>query len=202
MKQTTPSADRNMHAIRDAMRDLVPVAACDLLEIASGTGQHGALIAPALPNLKWWPCEHDPARMASIAAYAAETENMMGAQQVDVMQAGWAEAIRPELVDVMLNINMIHISPWEACCGLLEGARIKLKPGGILMFYGPFRQRDVETVQSNREFDEWLKQRDPSYGLRLLEDVADEASARGLQLEKVLTMPANNLLVVFTRQGA
>ena len=199
MKQTSPSADRNMNVVRDRLLDLIPENARDLLEISSGTGQHGAHCAPAMPNLRWWPTEYDAARMASIAAYAVDRSlaNFMAPQQLDVMDEHWPVAVQPETADVILNINMIHITPWQACVGLLEGSGRKLAAGGLLIFYGPFRQRDVETAPSNEAFEGWLKKQNTAYGLRYLEDVAEEAERHGLQLSEVVTVPANNLIVVF-----
>ena len=48
-------------------------------------------------------------------------------------------------------------------------------------------------------FDGWLRARDPRFGIRRLETVAEEAGARGLVLDEVVEMPANNLIVVFRR---
>lgn len=191
-----------MEPIRIALCDLVPDTAHHLLEIASGTGQHAAHIAPSLPQLQWWPCEYDTARFPSIAAYGDDTPNMMAPQQVDVLQVNWAETINPERADVILNINMIHITPWSACVGLLSGAGAKLVSGGMLVLYGPFFQRAVAPVSSNLDFDQWLRQRDCAFGLRYLEDVETEAMRHGLYLSRILEMPANNLLVVLVRRDA
>ena len=193
-----------MGVVRDRLLKIVPETARDLLEVSSGTGQHGAHCAPAMPHLNWWPTEFDPERLASIAAYAADTPsgNLMPPQQLDVTANDWADAVRPEHTDVIVNINMIHITPWDACTGLLRGAGCKLSEGGLLIFYGPFRQRDVETADSNEAFDVWLKSQNPAYGLRFLEDVAEEASRHQLSLSEILLVPANNLMVVFRRTDA
>jgi hypothetical protein len=204
MKQTAPSADRNMGVVRDRLLKIVPETARDLLEVSSGTGQHGAHCAPAMPHLRWWPTEFDAERLASIAAYAADTPsgNLMPPQQLDVTANDWADAVRPERTDVIVNINMIHITPWDACTGLLRGAGRKLSEGGLLIFYGPFRQHDIETADSNEAFDVWLKSQNPAYGLRFVEDVAEEASRHSLSLSGILPVPANNLIVVFSRKDA
>ncbi len=186
--------------ILEALLGLVPQSARNLLEVASGTGQHGAHIAPHLPMLTWWPTEYDMAKLPSISAYADEVANMMAPSQVDVTREDWADHVGPRSeVDVILNINMVHISPWAACVGLMQGAGGKLSAGGMLVLYGPFRQRDVETAPSNVAFDGWLKQRDPIYGLRFLEDVVDIAAQHRLDLSLVRRVPANNLIVVFQK---
>lgn len=204
MKQTSPSAERNMGILRDRLLKIVPDTARDLLEVSSGTGQHGAYCAPAMPHLRWWPTEYDPDRLASIAAYAADmpSGSLMPPQQLDVMADAWEDTAKPERADVIVNINMIHITPWAACAGLLRGAGRKLHDGGLLIFYGPFRQRDIETADSNEAFDAWLKSQDPGFGLRFVEDVAEHAATHNLHLHEILPVPANNLVVVFTRKEA
>jgi len=99
---------------------------------------------------------------------------------------------------------MIHIAPWEACLGLLDGAATVLgaataqlaRGGGILALYGPYRRGGAHTAPSNAAFDESLRSRNPAWGVRDLEAVVHEAAARGFTLEEVVEMPANNLTVV------
>ncbi len=101
--------------------------------------------------------------------------------------------------DAILCINMVHISPWEATLGLLAGAGRALDPGGPLILYGPYRRRDVETAPSNEAFELWLKAKDPRFGLRFVDDVSAAAAARGLALDRIVEMPANNLILVYRR---
>ena len=51
-------------------------------------------------------------------------------------------------------------------------------------------------------FDADLKSRHPAWGLRRLADVAMQARAAGLTLKERVPMPANNLLLAWTRAGA
>jgi hypothetical protein len=203
-RRVAPAAERNKDAILNVLRDVLPAGQSNLLEVAAGTGQHAVHFAAALAHVTWWPCELAPENLASIEAYRSRSAitNLMPSQQLDVTQAGWPSAVEPSEADFILCCNMIHIAPWAACVGLLEGAGTKLVPGGGLMLYGPFRRQGVETALSNEAFDQSLKQRDPAWGLRLLEDVADAARPHGLELEQVIEMPANNLSVVFKRTGA
>jgi hypothetical protein len=99
--------------------------------------------------------------------------------------------------DVVLNLNMVHISPWSAALGLLDGAARVLKYGGALILYGPWLQAGVETAPSNLAFDQQLRERDPEWGLRRLEDFEAAASERGFALEQARAMPANNLMLLF-----
>ena len=49
--------------------------------------------------------------------------------------------------------------------------------------------------------ESWVRRRNPDWGLRCLADVLSQAQAAGLQLQQRLHMPANNLLLVLSRQG-
>lgn len=102
--------------------------------------------------------------------------------------------------DVLLCINMIHISPWSATEGLMAGAgEVLANPGGLLALYGPFREADVPLAPSNAAFDDSLKSRDPRWGLRDLAAVVAEAKSHGLHLTRRIEMPANNLMLLFRR---
>ena len=200
MKQTSPSADRNMAVIRDQLLKVVPASARDLLEISSGTGQHGAHCAAALPHLRWWPTEFDAERLASIAAYAADAQSAKPDVTATGRCDGWSVGRHCTARARRRHCQHQH-DPYRALgclCGLLRGAARKLSDGGLLVLYGPFRQRDVETAQSNEAFDAWLKNQHPAHGLRFVEDVAEEASRHKLSLSEIIPVPANNLVVVFS----
>ena len=74
-----------------------------------------------------------------------------------------------------------------------------LPAGGLVIVYGPFLERDVETTASNLNFDASLKARNPAWALRKLEDVEAVANSHGLTLEERIEMPANNICVIFRR---
>ena len=94
-------------------------------------------------------------------------------------------------------MNMVHISPWEAAIGLIDGAAHLLIGGGPLILYGRWLKDDIETAPSNREFDASLRARDPQWGLRRVEDFAEAAEKQGFALEETRAMPANNLMLLF-----
>jgi len=94
---------------------------------------------------------------------------------------------------------MVHISPWASALGLLAGAARVLPFGGPLILYGPWLKDDIPTAASNLAFDQDLRGRDPSWGLRRVEDFAAAAEERGLRLESTRPMPANNLMLLLRR---
>ena len=100
---------------------------------------------------------------------------------------------------MVFNANLVHIAPWAVCRGLLRGAGRHLVDDGRLLIYGPFSVGGAHTSDSNAAFDRSLRSQDPSWGVRDLEEVEACASEHGLRLEECVSMPANNLIVVFVR---
>ncbi len=196
-KDFAPSAERNKDEILGALLDVLPTTGT-ILEVASGTGQHAVHFAPRFPGAIWQPSERRPEALASIRAYAAEAglPNLREPLEIDVTRTEWPI----EHADAMVNINMLHISPWSTCEGLLAGAGRVLAPGAPLFYYGAFFREDRETVPSNIDFDLSLKERNPAWGVKQLEEVTAFAETQGLFLDKAIDMPNNNYAVVFRRR--
>lgn len=195
-KRHAPATARNADAIIAELHDVLPEAG-SVLEIASGSGEHVVAFARAFPALAFQPSDPDLHALASIAAWRAEAglPNILAPIALDAAAAAWPV----ERADAILAINMVHISPWEATLGLLDGAARILPPGAPLYLYGAYLRDDAPTAPSNLAFDQSLRARDPRWGIRRLEDVVAQAAMRGLSLGKVVEMPANNLSVVFAR---
>jgi len=115
---------------------------------------------------------------------------------LDVRDAAWPVTA----ADAILAINMVHISPWEATLGLLDGASRLLPKGAPLYLYGAYWQDGVERAPSNVNFDANLRARNSVWGIRRIEDVIAEAQTRGLVLDRIVSMPANNLSVILRRR--
>ena len=195
-RRTAPHVARNAVPILEVLRDVLPAEGL-VLEIASGSGEHVLAFARGLPNLAWQPSDPDPVALASIEAWrAAEgAPNLLAPLRLDAAAPDWPL----ERADAILCINMVHISPWSATLGLLDGAARLLAPGAPLYLYGAYRRDGVPTAPSNEAFDCSLRTRNPDWGVRRLEDVAAEAERRSLALDRVIEMPANNLSVIFRR---
>jgi len=194
---TSPAVARNRAPILDVLRRVLPEHGL-VLEIASGSGEHAAYFAAALPHLTWQPTDPDTAALASIAAYraAARLPNLLPPLALDAAASDWLV----KQADAIVAINMIHIAPWAAAEGLMAGAARLLVP--VLYLYGPFREHGRHTAPSNAAFDESLRARNREWGVRDLDEVAALASRHGLALEERIAMPANNLSVVFRRRPA
>jgi SAM-dependent methyltransferase len=193
---TYPAPERNKAPILEVLRRVLPVRGT-VLEVASGTGQHIVHFAQALPHIAWQPSDPEPDHRSSIQARvaAAGLGNVLAPLELDVRTRPWPM----QHVDSILCINMIHIAPWEAALALLAEAGRVLPPGGVLYLYGPYRRDGVDTAESNTAFDADLRQRNPAWGVRNLEEVQREAADSGLLLQEIVEMPANNLSVIFRR---
>jgi Protein of unknown function (DUF938) len=191
-----PATERNREPILAVLKTILPPKG-QVLEIASGTGQHLTFFAPHFPELTWQPSDPDPMHLASIESWIEQrpSANILSPIQLDVTSDGW----EINYADVMLCINMIHIAPWEACLGLFRGAQSILPNSGVLYLYGPFKQQGEYTAPSNEDFDFSLRAQDPSWGVRDLEEVVNTAQKYDLHLQQVIPMPANNFSVVFRK---
>ena len=196
--KNAPAADRNKDAILGVLRQVLPVDGL-VLEIASGTGQHVAHFAAALPGLTWQPSDSDESMLDSIAAYvsAKGLENVAAPILLDARVDNWPVSS----ADAILCINMLHIAPWAAAEGLIRGAARLLGNSQPLVLYGPYMQRGCHTAPSNAAFDASLRRRDAEWGVRDLDDVTALAQGQGFTLDQVVAMPANNLTVVFRAGG-
>lgn len=194
-------ADRNKQPILDVLRTLLP-AQGHALEIASGTGQHVAWFAAQLSAWQWQPTDLTGDLFASIAARVAQARlpNVAPAQLLDVCADTWLGSAQPApTFGLIYCANMLHISPWATCAGLMQGAARHLSPGGMLVTYGPYLEEEVPTSPGNLSFDQSLRAQNPAWGIRQREAVAQAAQRAGLRLAARHAMPANNLLLVWTR---
>ena len=197
--QTSPSVARNRDPILLVLRRVLPGRGT-VLEVASGTGEHAAHFAAALPHLTWQPTDMDEDARRSVAAHRelVGLPNLLPPLALDVRAPVWPVAH----ADALVAINMIHISPWTAAEGLMAGAARVLPPRGVLYLYGPYKENGEHTAPTNAAFDASLRARDPAWGVRDIADVRALAGAAGLDLVERVTMPANNLSLVFRKQRA
>ena len=199
MKRTAPAAGRNRESIAAVLAEELPGTGL-VLEVASGTGEHAVHFAQTFPALDWQPSDPDAEARASLAAWREEAglANLRDPLPLDAAAPRWPV----QRADAVLCINMVHISPLAATEGLLAGAAGLLAPGAPLVLYGPYLEADVETAPSNLEFDAWLKQRDPEFGLRSREWLDTLAASHGFALTRRVAMPANNLMLVYRKGEA
>ena len=203
LRQHAAPSERNRAPIRAILERYLPKQGDGLVfEVASGTGQHTAFFAAAFSNLTFQPSDLNEDAHDSINAWVAHEAltNVRPPMQVDASDIDPASlAVDPPVV-AMVNINMIHISPWAACEGLMSAAGRVLPSGAHLFMYGPYARGGGHTAPSNAAFDESLRGRNPEWGIRHLEDVIACAESHGLEHADTIEMPANNLSVVYRRR--
>ncbi|MWB79812.1 DUF938 domain-containing protein [Pseudooceanicola sp. 216_PA32_1] len=193
-----PAAARNSEPIGDLMQAVAPTHG-RALELASGTGQHVAMLARLMPGLSWQPSEIDPARRRSIDAYAADTGlgNIRRAAQIDAVTHGWAT--RHGLQDLIFLSNLLHLISRSEADTLIEEVAHALAPGGIFVLYGPFKRAGELTSEGDARFHAQLVAADPRTGYKDDFDVIEMLHANWLELDRVVEMPANNLAFVARR---
>ena len=199
VKQYAPATQRNREPILKVLSEVLPQNS-KVLEIASGTGEHAVYFASKLPSCHWIPSDINPESRSSIIAWKSDNaiDNLSLPLSIDVTQDNWQSGVAKE-INSIVNINMIHIAPWQVCLGLMKGAGQILSPSGILYLYGPYKSNGKHTAISNANFDRSLRDRHPQWGVRDLEQVVEAAANANLKLQQVIEMPANNLSVIFSR---
>ena len=193
-----PATERNRAPLGNALSELLPEQGA-VLEIASGSGEHAVTFQRRFPGVLWQASDPDPIHCKSINAwidYECLSSQMPPALKLDVLDQPWLipEKITIEL-KVVVAINLIHIAPWHCCQSLVEQASKYLPMGGRLILYGPYRRNGLHTSLSNEVFDQSLRERNPSWGVRDLEAVETLCTDVGLENMHCIELPANNLVV-------
>ncbi|CAO3571219.1 unnamed protein product [Mortierella alpina] len=209
------AADRNKDLILDQLRPYLDEAHL-VLEVGSGSGQHVFHFASAYPKVVFQPTEYDTSLLASISAYSEElnqghhrintpleldaTKPEHWQRILDAGQQGKHESMQG-CYDLVLVTNVFHISPWIVGQSIVRGAGQMLKPGGRLILYGPFKKDGQFNTKSNREFDQTLRGRDPSWGVRDMEEIETVAKNEAhMLLARIVDMPSNNYMLFFEKQ--
>ena len=193
-----PATVRNRAPIGAALSELLPEQGA-VLEIASGSGEHAVTFQRRFPGVLWQASDPDPSHCKSINAWIAHeclSDLMPPALQLDVLDRPWLIPERTSVeLKVVVAINLIHIAPWSCCQSLVEQASDHLPIGGRLILYGPFRRNGLHTSSSNEAFDQSLRERNPSWGVRDLEAVETLCSEVGFKNMRFTELPANNLII-------
>ena len=192
----SPTAGRNKTPIGEVIAPHIPQGG-KVLEIASGSGEHGAHMCGLRSDITWQPTDPNAESRESQDDWAKDVDGrMLPSLSLDTTQPDWAKFL-PKY-DVVYCANMIHIAPWEAALGLVRGANEILPKGAKFILYGPFKE-GVETAESNLAFDVSLKSRNPAWGVRNLEDVKHIFNEAGFTLTARIVMPKENRTLIFTK---
>jgi len=195
LKQFSEASERNREPILQVLRRMFADRTA-VLEIGSGTGQHAAYFAPALPHLAWQPSDVGE-NLPSIRLWReeAQTPGLREPIELDV------DRLFPAVeADAAFSANTCHILSWPQVERMFAGIAALLPKRGVFALYGPFNYGGKPTSPSNAEFDTWLRGRDPKSGVRDFEAIDALAQRHGLVLEEDNAMPANNRLLIFRKQ--
>jgi SAM-dependent methyltransferase len=167
-----------------------------VLEIGSGTGQHAAAFAAALPHIVWQASDV-PAHLPGIRAWrdACPAPNLPEPLALDVNVDPWPASA----YDAVFSANTAHIMGWPEVERMFARVDAALAPHGRFCLYGPFNDAGAYTAESNARFDASLRARDPRMGLRDFDAVDALARGCGLVLVADHAMPANNRLLEWAR---
>ncbi len=195
-----PATTRNRDAIFAVLSNYIAPDSL-VLEIASGSGEHGVFFQKKFPSITWQTSDPELVHRNSINSWIMHEglfSEMPEPLDLDVEMRPWpiTKQLR-SLIKGIVCINMIHITPWTCTKALFEESKSYLEQNNFLMIYGPFLRRKIQTSQSNLNFDQSLRLRNPLWGLRHLDEVNKFALENGFKLDKVIEMPANNLSVIY-----
>ena len=192
-----PATRRNRDAILSVLDDEFRDSR-DVLEIGSGTGQHAAYFGRLMPHLRWQTSDL-PENHAGIRAWLNESANGNVLPPVDLDVLGTDQLDRN--FDAVFSANTAHIMSFAAVTAMFRLVGGVLRDGGVYCLYGPFKLAGEFTSDSNEEFDRSLRLQNPEMGIRDLAAIVDLATANGMVLSRRYAMPANNMLLVFSRPG-
>ncbi len=199
-----PAAGRNAEPLYSVVQKVlqnVRGQSPRVLEVACGPGQHVELFASRHPQVHWQPTEpQEPMRVSIDARVArARLNNVAAALDLDV-RAEWPVAWQRERFDLIMAVNLLHISPWAVTEALVANAAGVATEAAALLIYGPFKRAGEHTSPGNLAFDAELRERDSRWGIRDLEAVAEVAKTSGWFEREVVAMPANNFCLLFGRE--
>ena len=195
-KPYSEAAARNSAPILDVLRSELAESS-SVLEIGSGTGQHAAFFAAALPDLKWQTSDrvqnHD-----GILAWVKSSglENLLSPLELDVLTA----TVPAASYDAVYSANTAHIMGIDAVKKMFDIVGSALTPGGTFCLYGPFRQAGEFNSASNAAFHQSLRSQNPDMGIRDLEALDEFGRDNKLTRTRLYAMPANNHIGIWHRE--
>ena len=197
-----PATQRNKKYIGDIFSK-IPLKPGYVLEIGSGSGEHGIEFQKRFPEIIWQTSDPSLDHRKSICSWI-EHENlsikMPKPLDIDVTKTPWE--IPKEIYESLqgiISINMIHIAAWECTQSLFKESGKLLKKGRFLILYGPFKINKKHTSESNKLFDKSLKMQNSNWGVRNLEEVYKEGKKNGYSQYDLIEMPANNFIIIFRK---
>jgi cyclopropane fatty-acyl-phospholipid synthase-like methyltransferase len=195
------AGNRNRDPILSVFKEIFPKSG-NVLELASGAGNHINYFAPHFSALRFQPSDYDVDVFETIEQKRAEAGNSNVADPVRIDltdPASWPDP-KERLYDVIFVVNLFQVAPVSIADGIAQVAARVLTKDGFLAIYGPFKVDGKYTTPSNESFDkEILAANVAEWGLKDVKDLETAAAAHGVALKKILELPANNFILIFGR---
>lgn len=193
------AAERNKVPILAVLRELLPARrSLQVLEIGSGTGQHGEYFARELPAVQWHTSDRlENHRVIDSRVRAARLPNLHRPFELDVRDFPLTRTY-----DVVYTANTAHIMSMPEVELMFAGVAEVLEPGGLFVLYGPVNRRGEFTSESNRAFDAQLRANAGHMGIRDDTELDELARRGGLQRIGGYDLPANNRILVWQQVTA
>ena len=186
---------RNHAAIWAVLEKFLRGKTGDVVEAGSGTGQHVVCFARHTPDITWWPSDFNDNHLRSIAAWIAHQNlaNVRPPLRIDLSNPEWCAEMSdgrgPGKLLAVFCANVVHIAPWRVAEGLIAGTARYLRADGRLFLYGPFKRDGKHTALSNAVFDASLRDNNPEWGVRDVQEMTVLAQRNGLTLTDIVTCP-------------
>lgn len=190
-----PTASRNQDAIESVLTMHLPQDG-NVLEIASGTGQHIGHFAQKFNHLNWQPSDIDAERRTSIDAWQTYLGlgNLTISKHVNIAQQGWQDEL--DAVDFIMMVNLLHLISEVDMLNFMRGTVKLLNENGQLFICGPFMRNGVLTSDGDQKFHASLQAQNALIGYKNIEDVTSHLLDFGFKIKTKIKMPANNLAIV------
>lgn len=195
-KLFSQACENNKHSIAEVLKRVF-MSCTSVLEIGSGTGQHGVYFAEQLPHLIWQTSDlaHNHSGINAWLSDSVHITNVRPPLLLDVTQPPWPDVE----CEAIFTANSLHIMPWSAVQALYRQLQDYLPDGGRFAVYGPFNYNGQYTSASNQQFDQWLYDQSSHSAIRDFEAVNTLAKHAGFELLEDNEMPANNRLIVWEK---
>ncbi len=194
-KPFSQSCENNKRPILQVI-ETVFVESTTVWEIGSGTGQHACYFAQKLTHLRWQATDREE-NLRGINSWidGAGLTNLPKSLALNVTDELWP----CQQINALFTANTLHIMHVQEVESFFAGLSKYLTDNALLGIYGPFNYKGKYTSDSNQQFDQWLKARDPNSGIRDIEMIETLATAAELQIINDVSMPANNRLLVMQK---
>ena len=197
-KTYSPSVGRNREVILQVLKQYLSKGD-RVLEIGSGTGEHAVYFGQELSGLHWVTSDQkeNHQKIKEWLKFAA-LKNVHGPETLKIGVDDITDFSTKPFTHIF-TANTLHIMSWKECKSLFKMCGKRLRESSLVIFYGPFNYNGDYTSESNKAFDQSLKERNQKSGIRSFEDVEAAMKKSGFKLLKDHEMPANNRLLVFER---